>query len=248
MRSKSRYDLRAVCFLLAMSLACLPVRLLADGASPSGSFFSQGESLFREDKPKEAAPILERAVLEPQVDERAWLYLAACYEELGRYDDAVNVLRKGSAQSVRLRHLFFYNMGNEFVLLGKNSFAEEMYGQALAANASFAPAYLNRANVRIILQNYAGASQDYGTYLTLAPDSPQRASIEALLAKLQGDLATAKAQADAAAAAAAAAEAAKQALLSQVQADLMASAEEATSLSSGAGQVQGYGDDLGLDE
>lgn len=248
MRTELRYDLRAPCFLFAMLLAFLPVRAFADGAAQSGSFFSQGESLFREDRPKEAAPILEKAILEPQADERAWLYLAACYEELGRYDDAVNVLRKGSAQSVRLRHLFFYNMGNEFVLLGKNSFAEEMYGQALAANASFAPAYLNRANVRIILQNYPGASQDYGTYLTLAPDSPQRANIEALLAKLQGDLANAKAQADAAAAAAAAAEAAKQALLNQVQADLMASAEEATSLSSGAGQVQGYGDDLGLDE
>jgi tetratricopeptide (TPR) repeat protein len=248
MRTGSRLDLRAPCFLLAMALAWLPARLPAEGLASPGSLFSQGEGLFREDKPREAAPILEKAILEPQVDERAWLYLAACYEELGRYDDAVNVLRKGSVQAVRLRHLFFYNMGNEFVLLGKNSFAEEMYGQALAANASFAPAYLNRANVRILLQNYPGASQDYTSYLTLAPDTPQRANIEALLAKLQGDLATAKAQAEAAAAAAAAAEAAKQALLTQVQADLMASAEEATSLSSGAGQVQSYGDDLGLDE
>lgn len=248
MRSRLGFDLRAAGFLLLALLAFPSPRLSADGAAQTGSLFSQGESLFREDRPKEAAPILERAVLEPQVDERAWLYLAACYEELGRYDDAVNVLRKGSGQSVRFRHLFFYNMGNEFVLLGKNSFADEMYGQALAANASFAPAYLNRANVRIILQNYPGASQDYTTYLTLEPSTPQRANIEALLEKLQGDLAAAKTQADAAAAAAAAAEAAKQALLSQVQADLMASAEEATSLSSGAGQVQGYSDDLGLDE
>jgi Tfp pilus assembly protein PilF len=247
MHGKARCGALALALIVAGVL--LPaVPLAADGAAQGGSLFSQGESLFRENKPRDAAAILERAVLEPQVDERAWLYLAACYEELGRYDDAVNVLRKGSAQAVRYRHLFYYNLGNQFVLLGKNSFAEEMYGQALAANASYAPAYLNRANVRIILQNYPGASQDYTTYLTLEPSTPQRANIEALLARLQGDLAAAAAAAAAAEAARLAEEAAKQALLSQVQADLMASAEDATSLSSGTGQVQGYGDDLTLDQ
>lgn len=248
MRNGAGYCVRFLAPLLGVLLLLPAWRLSADGAVPSGSLFNQGESLFREDKPKDAASVLERAILEPQADERAWLYLAACYEKLGRYDDAVSVLRKGSAQATRYRHLFFYNMGNEFVLLGKNSFAEEMYGQALSANSGFAPAYLNRANVRINLQNYAGASQDYVSYLTLAPDTPQRANIEALLDRLKGDLAVAEAQAAAAAAAAVAAEAAKQALLSQVQADLMASAEEATSLSAGAGQVQGYDDELDLED
>jgi tetratricopeptide (TPR) repeat protein len=242
---------RSLVLVSALSLSFLLFPFLApaaEGQAQAASLFSQGESLLREDKPKEAAAVLERAILEPQADERAWLYLAACYEELGRYDDAVSVLRKGATQAVRYKHLYYYNMGNEFVLLGKNSFAEEMYSQAISTNATFAPAYINRANVRIILKAYEGASQDYTTYLTLNPQTPQRANIEELLRRLGGDLASAKAAEAAAAAAALAEEEAKKALLAQVQASLMASAAETTSLSAGEGQVQGYGDELNLDQ
>ncbi len=235
--------LRALAFL-----ACLFLALPLIGEQAGGGDFAEGERLFREDKPKDAALVLERAVTQAGTDERAWLYLAACYEELGRYDEAVNVLRKGSGQSLRFKHLFLYNMANAFVLQGKNSFAEEMYGQALAANPSYAPALLNRANVRIILKDYPGASSDYGSYLNLEPASPQRPAIEALLARLNADLQAQAAQAQAEEEARKAAEAARQALLASVTASLKAAAEETTSLSAGSGAVQGYGDELVLDQ
>jgi tetratricopeptide (TPR) repeat protein len=247
MRRKRNIGMAAI-FVAAAIMAFAPLPAIADTQQAAGAFFSEGERLFREDKPKDAAALLEKAVADPSVDERAWLYLAACYEELGRYDDAVAALRKGLGQAARYKHLFLYDMGNAYVLQGKNSFAEEMYGQSISANGNYAPAYLNRANVRIILKDYTGARDDYGAYLALEPQSPQRANIEELLKRLGADLAAQEAAAAQAAAAQAAAAKARQDLLDSVQASLKASAEETTSLSAGSGQVQGYGDDLNLDQ
>jgi tetratricopeptide (TPR) repeat protein len=228
-----------------LSSSASPAYVAQAAASDS---FVQGEKLFREDKLADAAAWLEKAVAEAGVDERAFLYLAASYEELGRYDEAVAVLRKGLPQASRFKHLFYYDMGNAFVLQNRNSFAEEMYGQAIAANANYAPAFLNRANVRIILKKYEDASADYQAYLGLNPQSSQKDAIEELLRRLGTEL---QARRDAAAAQEAqrvAAEQAKQALIDSVAASLKASAEETTSLSAGSGQVQGYGDELELDQ
>lgn len=226
-----------------------PGQATAGGAAASSAGpFADGEKLFREDKPAEAAAYLEKAIADPGVDERAYLYLAACYEELGRFDEAVAVLRKGLPQAARFKHLFYYDMGNAFVLQNKNSFAEEMYGQAIAANANYAPAYLNRANVRIILKKLEGASSDYNAYLGLEPQARQRGAIEELLKRLGSELAARREAEAAQEAQRLAAEQARQALLDSVAASLKASAEETTSLSAGSGQVQGYGDDLELDQ
>ena len=181
------------------------------------------------------------------MDERAWLYLAASYEQQKRYDEALGVLRKGLPKASRYRHLFYFDMGNLFALQGKNAFAEEMYGEAIKAEEGYASAYLNRANVRMALKNYEGASADYRLYLAREPGSSQRSSIERLLDLLGADLATAQKAAAEAEAQRLAAEEAKKALLDQVGASLKASAEETTSLSAGSGDVQGYEDSLELE-
>ncbi|MBL8966135.1 MAG: hypothetical protein JNG85_03940, partial [Spirochaetaceae bacterium] len=162
--------------------------------------------------------------------------------------EAVNVLRKGLPRASRYRHLYYYNMGNAFVLQGKNSFAAEMFGEAISIDAQYAPAYLNRANARLALRQYREASEDYGRYLVLDPATTQRTAIEELLRRLGASLAEEDRLKAEAAAQALAAEAARQALLTQVSASLKAAAEETTNLSAGSGQVQGYGDTLELND
>jgi len=208
---------------------------------------SEGEKLFRENRPKEAAAALEKAVLTPGVDERAWLYLAASYEEEKRYSDAISALRKGLPQAIKYRHLFYFDMGNLFALQGKSSFAEEMYGKAIAENGDYAYAYLNRANARMALKNYEGAGGDYRLYLEKDPDSPQREAIEKMLSLMQNDIAAAQAAAAAAAAQAKADEEAKAALLAQVEASLKEAAEQTQSLSAGPGEAQSYDDEPELE-
>jgi Tfp pilus assembly protein PilF len=218
------------------------------GLTLAAGSFDEGEALFREDKPAQAAPILEKAVLEQGADERAWLYLALSYQQLGRLDEAAAVLRKGLPQALRFKSLFYYDLGNIFVLQSKNSFAADMFTQAIGADESYAPAYLNRANARLSTKDYPGARADYARYLELDPNSAQRPSIEKLIERLDAGIADAARLAAEAEAKKQAEAAARQALLDAMSASLKASADNTTNLSAGAGSVQGYGDEIKLDE
>ncbi len=221
--------------------------LASIGLAAAGSF-DEGERLFREDKPAEAAPMLEKAILEQGTDERAWLYLALSYQQLGRLDEAQGVLHKGLGQAERFKGLFYFDLGNIFVLQGKNSFAADMFTQSIGIDGSFAPAFLNRANALLAVKDYAKAKADYVHYLELDPGSSQRPAIEELIKHLDTGIAETEAAAAAAEAKKQAEAAARQQLLDQMSASLKDAADETKSISAGAGKVQGYGDELKLDE
>jgi tetratricopeptide (TPR) repeat protein len=237
---------RSARFLKAAILAAC---LASSGAAlAAASAFDEGERFFREDKPAQAVPLLEKAILESGVDERAWLYLALSYQQLGKLDDASATLRKGLGQASRFKSLFYFDLGNVFVLQGKNAFAIDMFTQALGLDGSYSAAYLNRANSRIATKDYAGAQDDYKRYLELEPENSQRAAIEELIRKLGEGVAEVARQAAAEEAKKLADEAARKEMLDKMAASLKAAADETTSISAGAGEVQGYGDELKLDE
>ena len=245
----SRFIAAAVlAFCLALPCATLAAEGAAGGTAGDASSFDAGERLFREDKPSEAVPLLEKAILESGVDERAWLYLGLSYQQLGKLDDAAATLRKGIAQASRFKALFYYDLGNVFVLQGKNAFAIDMFTQTLGLDESYSAAYLNRANARIAVKDYGSAKDDYKRYLELEPESAQRPSIEELMKRLEAGIAEAERQAAAEAAQKLADEAARKDRLDKMAASLKAAADETTSISAGAGDVQGYGDELKVDE
>ncbi len=240
LRPAARPAARIAAALVLAAVAAAPALAAGD--------FEEGERLFREDRPKDAAPYLERAAAEASPDERALLYLGLAYQQLGRLDEAVLAFRKGAASALRFKALYLYDLGNAYILQGKNSFAAEMLGQAIEIDPGLAEARLNRANARMALRDYPGAREDYARYLELVPGSAQRASIEEILRRLSSGIeAAAKAAAEEEARRIAADEARK-ALLDQVAASLKAAADETKNLSSGSGAVQGYGDELTLDQ
>ncbi|MDR2194735.1 MAG: tetratricopeptide repeat protein [Treponema sp.] len=147
--------------------------------------FEHGESLFLQNKPEESLAYLEAAVAAPDAPLRAYLYLGMAYQQLNRPDDAVAVytaIPPGAGDSAAL---IAYSLGN--VYYGKGDFpsAEACYTQAIQEDASYAPAYLNRANARLQTGNSLDAAADYAYYLMLDSGSPQRERIEAVLAAIQ---------------------------------------------------------------
>lgn len=231
----------------AKRLSAAAALAAAAGLAWAGSF-EDGERLFREDKPAQAAPLLEKAIQESGADERAWVYLGACYIQLGRLDEAAAVMRKGLPSAVRRKQDLYYNLGVVYALQGKNSFAVDMFGEAIAADSAYAPAYINRANARVNTKDYPGAVSDYRRFLDLEPTSPKRPQIEQIVKLLENSAAEAARLAAEAEAKRLADEAAKKALMEQMAASLKDSADETKSISAGAGAVQGYGDELKLDE
>lgn len=230
---------------VAILFACLAGIVTMTGAS---DFQDNGIRLFMENKPAEAAPLLEQASREQGADEKIFLYLGIAYQQLNRWDDAIAAFRKGLAASVQYRHMFLFNIANSFFAQGRNAFSLEYYDQAIATKNDFAPAYLNRANARMRLGDQSGASADYSLYLSLEPGSTQAVEIRRLL-DLLGAKATAAAQAKALAEAQKLAEEqAQKAMLDAVAQSLLQAAESTTNLSAGSGDVQSYDSDTSLDD
>src|SRR5208337_141690 len=136
-----------------LTLACF---LLLSCAAAFGvsAFFDKGEALFVQDKPRDAAPLLESALNEDPSNEKVYLYLGIIYQQLGDAQKAIDILKRGLNVASTYKDLFYFNMGNDFFSRREFAFAEEMYNDALAANKDLAKAYLNRANARLQLQNF----------------------------------------------------------------------------------------------
>ncbi|WP_455383172.1 tetratricopeptide repeat protein, partial [Salinispira pacifica] len=152
------------------------------------SLLEQGEDLFLQNKPREAAALFENALLDEPNNDRIYLYLGICYEQLGQYDRAVSILTRGLNVPGADRSVFYYDLGNNYLAKKENDKAEEMYSKAIDINSSFASPYLNRANVRVQAKKYDAAIDDYVTYLGLKPNDPQQGSIEKMISLLKGEV------------------------------------------------------------
>lgn len=202
--------------------------------------FVKGEEFFLQNKPTEALPYLEKAVLEDPAHVQASLYLGIAYQQLEKFDEAIAVYRKILPRGGNHSALISYNIGNVYFSRGNAAFAEQYYTQAISADPVFASAYLNRANTRVKNGSLQDSILDYQQYLSLEPHSPKRNQIESLITFIK-DEAAAEEQRKLIAEAEAKAEAERrQRLLDEVSASLQAAAENTQGLSSGAESVEGY--------
>jgi tetratricopeptide (TPR) repeat protein len=145
----------------------------------------EGEKLFMENKPQEALPYLEEALATDPNNEKIYLYLGIVYEQLNQPEKSISLMRRGAEIGGSLKHMLYYNIGNNFYKQGENILAEEMYTKSIGLSNSFAEPYLNRANARLNLKNYQGALNDYTIYLKLKPHSSQRYEVEKMIELLR---------------------------------------------------------------
>lgn len=215
----------------------------------SYDFFIEGEKLFRENKPLEAAPLLYQASLLNDVNPKVFIYLGICYKQSGKFADAISIFMKGTSAPGTDRKVLFFNAGSIYFIQNLFTEAETMYSRSVEIDSAFAPAYLNRANTRVKLEQFAKAIDDYRIYLTLDPASGQKEPITQLVALLSGEIrdrevAIIKAEAEKAANEAekkAAAERYQQ-LLDSVNASLQA-VDRASTLSAGSEDVMNYNEE-----
>lgn len=150
------------------------------------SFFQKGEELFMQDKPREAAAVLENALKQEPRNEKIYLYLGICYEQMGSRDRAIAIMEKGLDVAVLHRDLLCFNIANNYAGGENREKAFEMYSKAIEENGSLSDAYLNRANTAVQLDKIEEALSDYRFYLVMEPDAAQRPKIEQMIQILEG--------------------------------------------------------------
>jgi len=212
-------------------------------------FFTEGERLFRENRPAEAAPLLYQASLVNGTDPRVFVYLGLCYKQTGKYADAISVFMKGTQSPGTDRKVLFFNAGGVYFVQNLYTEADTMFTRAIEIDSAFAPAYLNRANSRVKLEKFAPAVDDYTVYLTLDPASSQQEPVRKLIALLTAEIREKEEAAIRAEAGRAAAEAEKKAaaeryqkMLDDVNASLQA-VDAASTLSAGSEDVLNYNEE-----
>jgi hypothetical protein len=235
--------------LFRNTLVLLILPLVLEGRAFGLDYFAEGERLVRENRPAEAVPLLYQASLVAGTDPRVFIYLGLCYQQTGKYADAISIFMKGSSAQGTDRKVLFFNAGNVYFIQGLFSEAAAMYSRSIEIDSAYAPAYLNRANARLKLEQLDLASGDYASYLMLDPATWQKDTIQQLIGLLNTEIRTRQEASLKAEAEKVAAEAEKQAaaeryrkMLDDVSASLQA-VDGASTLSAGSEDVMGYNEE-----
>jgi tetratricopeptide (TPR) repeat protein len=167
------------------SAALTTIILCLCAGLPAETAFDTGEKLFYQNKPLEAKPQLEAALVKDSGNEIIYYHLGIIYHQLNDPINAIEILRRGLAVAKTMKDKIYFEIGDIYFYQGDNTLADKNYSLVLAENSLYADAYLNRANTRVRLVKYKDAIEDYRTYLRLQPDTPQREQIEKLIKLLE---------------------------------------------------------------
>lgn len=150
---------------------------------------SQGEKLFKENKPKEAVQVLENELLNGIVTANTYNFLGLGYYQLGEYSKSIDAFDRGiKAQPTNIKILSF-NQGNTFYAMKDFSSAVNCFTRALNDDSKFYDALLNRANALLMGNQLVAAKSDYVDFVEKCPDDAQKAKIELLIQALTDEIA-----------------------------------------------------------
>lgn len=150
---------------------------------------SQGEKLFKENKPKEAVQVLENELLNGIVTANTYNFLGLGYYQLGEFSKSIDAFDRGiKAQPTNIKILSF-NQGNTYYAMKDFASAVNCFTRALNDDSKFYDALLNRANALLMGNQLVAAKSDYIDFVEKCPDDVQKAKIELLIQALTDEIA-----------------------------------------------------------
>jgi tetratricopeptide (TPR) repeat protein len=182
-----------------MRLRAIIIALLFCAGTLCADNFADGKTAFSANKPADAIPLFELALQEQNPNPELYNYLGLAYYQTGGLAKSLEIFTRGLNARGTNKRILAFNAGNTAFALGDYQKADELYTLALAAAPEFADAALNRAGARLELRLWDDSAAEYERYLELAPETPQRQTIEDLIARLRAQAAEERALAEQAA-------------------------------------------------
>lgn len=184
--SKKR-GLRCGCSIVAMLLAvmvCVAGTLFWGPSMFALNYNSQGNGYFSLGNYEQAITSYTQAIDLDRDYALAYYNRGAAYRRLGNYEQAIADYTRAIdldpdfALAYNNRGLAYYSQGNYTLAIAD-------YTSAIAVNPDFAIAYYNRGLAYHSRRSYTQAIADYESYLELAPNAPERATVERWIADLR---------------------------------------------------------------
>ena len=149
---------------------------------------TEGEKLFKSNRPADAAPLLESDIASGKASPDAYNYLGLAYYQTGQFGKSAEAFEKGLAVPGTNKKILAYNAGNAAFAGADYVKAVSYYSLALAASPDFTPAVLNRANAQLKQDKLSEALVDYSSFVRLLPDDPQTAKINQMIIFIRAEL------------------------------------------------------------
>lgn len=150
---------------------------------------SQGETLFKENKPKDAVKVLENEILNGIVSANTYNFLGLGYYQIGEYAKSIDAFNRGKKEQPSLGILLTYNQGNTYYAMKDYASAISCYTEVINQDKNHSEAYLNRANALLMSNQLTVAREEYISFLEQWPEDPQRQKIEELIKALEQEIA-----------------------------------------------------------
>lgn len=151
------------------------------------SNFLQGELYFRQNESEKAITYLKKAI-EAKEDPKAYVYLAMCYYQQGKYLEALSVCSTAMDVPGTNKKVLAFDAGNIAFAMEDFSEAEKWYSLAIEQDSLYAPPVLNRANTLLKIGKLEESKTDYLTFLKLDPDTEQYDTITRLLSLIDNQV------------------------------------------------------------
>lgn len=149
---------------------------------------SEGEKLFKNDKPAEAIVFLEDEIKNGTASPSAYNYLGLAYFQTGEFEKSIDAFDRGMKASGTNKKILSFNQGNTYYIMGKFEEAARSFTLVLSADPKFTSALLNRGNAYLMAKKYAETIEDYERFIIMEPEDSQRPQIEEILALLRQEL------------------------------------------------------------
>lgn len=149
---------------------------------------SEGEKLFRLNRPEAAIPVLEKEIALPGADPVLYNYLGLSYYQIKKYVQALSVFEKGLALPYSDTYTLNLNAGNSAFALNDFNKALEYYSQAQAANPEKSSPVLNKANTYLKLKRWGDARENYLKFIEMDEENPQTPKIKILIGLLDAQI------------------------------------------------------------
>jgi tetratricopeptide (TPR) repeat protein len=127
---------------------------------------------------------LDLALNQTPTDTQALLLRGNAYRELGDYTQALDNYNQALGLDPEFAAAY-HNRALTYMAQGDSQAALADFARAIEIAPTFGPAYRNRAELQLAAGNTAAAALDLQIYITLIPNAPDRAEVEAKIAELQ---------------------------------------------------------------